>query len=72
MAKYEDYVKNDIIEDELEDAIESAHTRKDEGATIPERFVGKPVEEVARSYTELEKLYSRQAQDLGAMRRTAS
>lgn len=69
MAKYEDYVKNDSIDEELEDAQEESQARQ-EGATIPERFKGKSVEEVARSYSELEKLYSRQAQDLGTYRRT--
>lgn len=69
MARYEDYVKKDEIDSEIEDASEQSQQRQEE-STIPERFRGKPVEEVARSYTELEKLYSKQAQDLGAMRRT--
>lgn len=68
MAKYEDYVK-DEIDNEIEDASEAAAARAD-GTVIPERFQGKTVEEVAQSYIELEKLNSRQAQDLGALRRS--
>lgn len=69
MAKYEDYVKTDL-DTEIEDAADESAARQEEGATIPERFKGKTVEEVARSYTELEKLMSKQGQDLGTMRRT--
>lgn len=68
MAKYEDYVKSDL-DDEIEDASDAAAQRKDESA-IPERFRGKTPEEIAQSYVELEKLNSRQAQDLGALRRS--
>ena len=57
MAKYTDYVKDDI-DSEIEDASTKAAERQDESA-IPERFRGKTVEEVAHSYTELEKLNSR-------------
>jgi hypothetical protein len=68
MAKYSDYVK-DEIDSEIEDASDQSEQRQ-EGAAIPERFKGKTVEEVAQSYSELEKLNSRQAQDLGALRRS--
>lgn len=69
MAKYEDYVKNDQLDEEIEDAGAAAEERQD-GATIPDRFKGKAPEDIAKSYTELEKLYSKQAQDLGRMRKT--
>lgn len=67
MAKYEDYVKSDI-DNEIEDAASGSAER--EAAAIPERFKGKTAEEIAHSYTELEKLNSRQAQDLGSLRRS--
>jgi len=68
MAKYSDYVK-DELEQEIEDAGDQQQQRQDD-AEIPERFKGKTVEDVVKSYTELEKLNSRQAQDLGALRRS--
>lgn len=68
MAKYEDYVKDDL-ENEIEDAAEQT-AQREEASTIPERFKGKTAEEIAQSYIELEKLNSRQAQDLGALRKS--
>lgn len=71
MAKYEDYVKVDELEQEIEDASqETAERQAEQEAAIPERFRGKSAEEIAKAYSELEKLNSRQAQDLGAMRRS--
>jgi hypothetical protein len=75
VARFDDYVKSedpapiDELEKEIVDAGANAEERKD-GIEIPERFKGKPVEEVVKSYIELEKLNSRQAQDLGQMRKT--
>lgn len=40
-------------------------------ATIPEKFKGKTVEDMIQSYQNLEKLQSRQAQELGTVRRMA-
>ena len=82
MANYEDYAKKylspqgkDGLEAEIEQAAEATQARKqhatenvEAGFKIPERFQGKSAEDIARSYAELEKLNSRQAQDLGAMR----
>lgn len=71
MAKYEDYVKD--IEGEIDEAQAASNQRARDAATgrfIPDRFKGKSAEEIAQSYIELEKLNSRQAQDLGAMRKT--
>lgn len=71
MAKYADYVKTDEIEQEIEEAASAAEDRQEEATTtIPDRFKGKSAEEIAASYAELEKLNSRQAQDLGRLRRT--
>lgn len=72
MARFADYVKNepDTLEQEIVDAGTNAEERREEGGEIPERFKDKSREEVAQSYVELEKLNSRQAQDLGKLRRT--
>lgn len=76
MAKFEDYAKQldttpDALESEIQDAAAGSEGRKQEAGTqIPERFQGKTPEEIAQSYIELEKLNSRQAQDLGRMRKT--
>lgn len=63
MAKIEDY-----ISEEIDDAAEQQRERNEKGQYVPERFKGKTVEEVATSYEELEKLYSRQSNDLGMLR----
>lgn len=68
MAKYEDYVK-DELDNEIEDAAEQT-AQREEASVIPERFKGKTAEEIAQSYIELEKLNSRQAQDLGVLRKS--
>ena len=60
------------VEDELKEAREKSEKyRADQpkGFAIPERFEGKSAEDVAKSYVELEKLNSRQAQDLGEQRK---
>lgn len=69
MARFEDYVKKDQLETELAEADTQEQVR-DNASTIPERFKGKSPAEIAQAYVELEKLNSRQAQDLGSMRRT--
>lgn len=69
MATYKDYVE-DGIDAEIDDASANKQARDAQGRFIPERFQGKSIEDVAQSYEELEKLNSRQAQDLGDMRRT--
>lgn len=71
MAKYEDYAKD--IENEIDDASQQSNQRARDAETgrfIPERFKGKTAEEIAQSYIELEKLNSKQSQDLGQMRKT--
>lgn len=72
MAKYQDYVKDDLS-DEIDEAAENQEVRQknaDDGFQVPTRFKGKSPEEIARAYVELERLQSRQAQDLGSMRKT--
>ena len=69
MARFEDYVKKDQLETELDEASTQEQVRE-ERSEIPERFKNKSKEEIAKAYAELEKLNSRQAQDLGSMRRT--
>lgn len=74
MAKYEDYVqKDDELENEINEAAQESADRQESGESgfvMPERFQGKSPEEIAKAYSELEKLNSRQAQDLGQMRKT--
>lgn len=67
MANYNDYVKTDELQEEIETAAVEADNRE---GSLPERFQGKSAEEIANSYLELEKMNSRQSQDLGAMRQT--
>lgn len=69
MARFEDYVKKDQLETELDEANTQEQAR-DNATAIPDRFKNKSPAEIAQAYVELEKLNSRQAQDLGSMRRT--
>lgn len=79
MASYQDYVnKRDNqsvnLEKELEDAQADSLARRegpDNGFKMPEQFANKSPEEIAQSYLELQKMNSRQAQDLGQMRQLA-
>ena len=72
MAKFEDYAKQpDLeLEQEIDEAAGKTEERREAGSDLPERFKGKSAEEIAQSYIELERLNSRQAQDLGRMRKT--
>lgn len=82
MARYEDYAKAHLERQEREQAelgkeiaeAKEQQTQRQEtpapsGFEMPERFKGKSPEEVAQSYVELEKAYSRQGNDLGEMRK---
>lgn len=74
MARYEDYVKSDDtatqLEQELNDARGTSDARKNNTAVVVDaRWEGKTVEDVAKSYTELEKLLRRQSDELGTLRR---
>lgn len=72
MAKYADYVK-DQLDNEIEDASQNQQVRQEtphQGFEMPKQFEGKSPEEIAASYMELQKLNSKQAQDLGSMRKT--
>jgi hypothetical protein len=79
VAKFEDYAKSrqdnagqDNLEQEINEAAQQSDDRRSEAGSfeLPERFKGKTAEEIARSYVELETLNSRQAQNLGQMRKT--
>jgi hypothetical protein len=71
MATYSDYVKDDNLTGEINDAAAQSRARDEQtGQFVPERFAGKTINDVIQSYEELEKLNSRQAQDLGEMRKT--
>lgn len=74
MAKYDEYAQKyqDNLEGEIDEAaVESEHRQTDNaGNELPERFRDKSPAEIARSYEELEKAFSRQGNDLGELRRT--
>jgi hypothetical protein len=75
VARFDDYAKQEQgdteLDTEIADASKQSDERRDEGATaLPERFKGKKPEEIAHSYVELEKAYSRQGQDIGRLRKT--
>lgn len=70
--KYEDYARKqeDELETEIQEASEASESRQAENsAEVPERFKDKSIEDVIKSYTELEKAYSRQGNDLGEYRK---
>lgn len=68
MAKYTDYVKDDI-DNEIVEANAEAEARA-AAEVIPDRFKGKSKAEIAASFVELQALNSKQANDLGSMRKT--
>lgn len=72
MAKYEEYVKESGLEDEIQEAAAATEERKLEGVpdSVVERFKDKNVEDVLKSYAELEKAYSQQGQKHGELRKS--
>lgn len=63
----------DYLDSEIQDAQENQQAREaegDSGFEIPEKFRGKELAEIVKSYSELEKAYSRQGNQLGQMRQT--
>lgn len=72
MAKYDDYArpKDESLDKEIDKAAKDQKKREDDGFDIPEQFKGKTAEEIAKSYVELQKLNSRQANDLGQLRKS--
>ena len=67
MARYDDYTAGGL-DAEIADANAKQQARDDKGRFIPDRFKGKDITDVIQSYEELEKLNSRQSQDVGALR----
>lgn len=75
-----DYIV-DKLDDELEAATKTATTLDNDGkvsqeepqkkTTLPDKFKDKSVEEIAASYTELEKAHGRQSTELGELRKLA-
>lgn len=64
---------DDALEGEILDAQQNQQARDDAeelGFELPEKFKGKDLADIVKSYTELEKAYSRQGASLGEMRRT--
>ena len=70
MAKYADYVKNEETAGTAADQLEQ-EVKGTPASNMPEKFKGKTAEEIAQAYSELEKLNSRQAQDVGKYRKIA-
>jgi len=71
MAKFEEYAaKQDQLTSEIDEAAKGTENRQSDNSPLPERFKGKTAEEIAHSYEELERLSSRQGNDLGVMRKT--
>lgn len=70
MAKYEDYVKrqaeNDDLQREIDEAGEQESRRQ---AQLPERFRNKSAEEIAQSYVELERKFNERNDAMGDLRR---
>jgi hypothetical protein len=76
MAKYSEYVEKvqkDALEAEIDHAAAEHASRQDaepdNSFAMPERFKDKSPEEIARSYVELEKTFSRQGQTIGELRK---
>lgn len=70
MAKIADYIDEpSTIEDEIDEAASATATREPE---LPEQFQGKTKQEIAQSYSELQRLQDRQANELGELRKTTS
>jgi len=63
----------DSLESEISDAQQNQQLRdeaEEHGFEIPDKFKGKELSDIVKSYTELEKAYSRQGRSLGEMRQT--
>jgi hypothetical protein len=72
MARYEDYVKQESIEDEIDDAASAAQERVESAPELPARYRGKSVDELIEMHQNAEQLNSRHAQELGELRRTVN
>lgn len=73
MAKYADYVAQEPLEDEIQEAAENQQEREQKepetSFEMPEQFKGKTPEEIAKSYIEAQKVISRQGNELGEYRK---
>ena len=68
MGSFAEYVNKDI-DGEINEANANQQARDEQtGRFVPDRFKGKTTDDVIQSFEELEKLNSRQANDLGQMR----
>jgi hypothetical protein len=66
MAKYSDYVKDDQLDKEIAD---SQAKRKEIPESVLKRFDGKSLDDVLEAYTNLERLNSRQGEEMGNLRK---
>ena len=66
----EEYVDvNAEQEEEEQETLEASEDEEESGLNIPEKFKGKSVEDIVKSYQELEKAYGQRANDLGEYRK---
>lgn len=64
--KYNEYVKNNQVDQELADVT----SKKNIPESVVKRFDGKSIDDVLESYANLERSYSQQGQEIGALRKT--
>ena len=57
------------MQDELKEFEVAQDVAQEQVSTIPDKFQGKSLEDVVKSYTELEKLHGRQSRDMGELRK---
>lgn len=65
MAKYSDYVKEDQIDQELQEV-----QKRNIPDSVLRRFDGKSTEDILESYAELQRMSSQQGEELGSLRKT--
>lgn len=59
------------MSDELKEFEAAPEVAQEHEVTIPEKFQGKSVDDIVKSYTELEKLHGRQSREMGELRKLA-
>lgn len=59
------------MSDELKEFEAAPEVAQEQEVTIPEKFQGKSVDDIVKSYTELEKLHGRQSREMGELRKLA-
>jgi hypothetical protein len=60
---------DDLNNNELTEFEDKPEVKQEPEEELPEKFKGKPVKEIVKSYEELEKQFGRQAQEVGELRK---